>query len=175
MVRQTDGWDALPYAWDGDDAYLSLTGAIRPMTLSSGEPFNYLVPSKNQCASCHATNHTTGELMPIGIEHSETLLNKNQPSRRAWLARRCLAHQSANAVWEDKSQSLEHLAAVIWHQLRHCHSAQGPRTRRACLDYQDHRRAPWAGANRPSRPEGFNGHLYGIVPGHADDSILAFA
>ena len=32
MVRQTDGWDALPYVWDGDDAYLSLTGAIRPMT-----------------------------------------------------------------------------------------------------------------------------------------------
>ena len=32
MVRQTDGCDALPYAWDGDDAYLSLTGAILPMT-----------------------------------------------------------------------------------------------------------------------------------------------
>ena len=30
------------------------------------KPLNYLVPSKNQCASCHATNHTDGQLLPIG-------------------------------------------------------------------------------------------------------------
>ena len=65
MVKQASGWDALPYVWKGDDAYLSLTGTIRPMTFANGKLTNYLVPSKNQCASCHATNHTTGGCCPL--------------------------------------------------------------------------------------------------------------
>jgi len=114
MVRQATGWDALPYVWDGDDAYLSITGTIRRMTLASGESLNYLVPSKNQCASYHATNHTTGELMPIGIkarhlDRTSSLYDKNQLdlfAARGWLTNVSHEHMP-NAVWGSTEQSLE--------------------------------------------------------------------
>ena len=184
MVRQTGGWDALPYVWDGDDAYLSLTGAIRPMTLSSGEPLNYLVPSKNQCASCHATNHTTGELMPIGIkarhlDRTTALYNKNQLAHlaeRGWLDD--VARDSrANAVWEDTSQSLEHRArSYLDINCGHCHNAQGAAdTSGLLLDYEDHPSSAMGWCKPPiAAGRGSGGLLYGIVPGRADQSILSF-
>jgi uncharacterized repeat protein (TIGR03806 family) len=184
MVRQAGGWNALPYVWDSDDAYLSLTGTIRQMTLSSGEPLNYLVPSKNQCASCHATNHTTGELMPIGIkarhlDRTTALYNKNQLdhlAERGWLED--VAHDNrANAVWEDTSQSLEHRArSYLDINCGHCHSAQGAAdTSGMLLDYEDHPASALGWCKPPiAAGRGSGGHLYGIVPGHADDSILSF-
>ena len=184
MVRQTDGWDALPYVWDGDDAYLSLTGTIRPMTLSSGEALNYLVPSKNQCASCHATNHTTGELMPIGIkarhlDRTTALYNKNQLdhlAERGWLDGVSRISR-ANAVWEDASQSLDHRArSYLDINCGHCHNAQGAAdTSGLLLDYEDHPASAMGWCKPPiAAGRGSGGHLYGIVPGHADDSILSF-
>jgi uncharacterized repeat protein (TIGR03806 family) len=184
MVRQTGGWDALPYVWDGDDAYLSLTGTIRPMTLSSGEPLNYLVPSKNQCASCHATNHTTGELMPIGIkarhlDRTTALYNKNQLAHlaeRGWLDGVSRISR-ANAVWEDASQSLDHRArSYLDINCGHCHNAQGAAdTSGLLLDYEDHPASAMGWCKPPiAAGRGSGGHLYGIVPGHADDSILSF-
>jgi uncharacterized repeat protein (TIGR03806 family) len=184
MVRQTGGWDALPYVWDGDDAYLSLTGTIRQMTLSSGEPLNYLVPSKNQCASCHATNHTTGDLMPIGIkarhlDRTTALYNKNQLdllAERGWLED--VAHDSrANAVWEDTSQSLEHRArSYLDINCGHCHNAQGAAdTSGLLLDYEDHPASAMGWCKPPiAAGRGSGGLLYGIVPGRADESILSF-
>ena len=184
MVRQTDGWDALPYVWDGDDAYLSLTGAIRPMTLSSGEPLNYLVPSKNQCASCHATNHTTGELMPIGIkarhlDRTTALYNKNQLAHlvgRGWLDG-VSRDSRANAVWGDASQSLDHRArSYLDINCGHCHNAQGAAdTSGLLLDYEDHPASSMGWCKQPiAAGRGSGGNSYGIVPGHADDSILSF-
>ena len=163
MVLQTDGWDALPYVWDGDDAYLSLTGAIRPMTLSSGEPLNYLVPSKNQCASCHATNHTTGELMPIGIkarhlDRTTALYNKNQLAHlaeRGWLdgVSRTLVEQMRSGVMLANHSIIE--PAAIWTSIAATVTTRKvPRTRRACCwIMRITRQAPWAGANRPSQRE----------------------
>ena len=184
MVRQTDGWDALPYAWDGDDAYLSLTGAIRRMTLSSGEPLNYLVPSKNQCATCHATNHTTGELMPIGIKarhlnRTTALYNKNQLdhlTELGWLDGVSRISR-ANAVWGDASQSLDHRArSYLDINCGHCHNAQGAAdTSGLLLDYEDHPASAMGWCKPPiAAGRGSGGHSYGIVPGHADDSILSF-
>ena len=170
--------------WDGDDAYLSLTGTIRQMTLSSGEPLNYLVPSKNQCASCHATNHTTGELMPIGIkarhlDRTTALYNKNQLAHlaeRGWLDD--VARDSrANAVWEDTSQSLEHRArSYLDINCGHCHNAQGAAdTSGLLLDYEDHPSSAMGWCKPPiAAGRGSGGLLYGIVPGRADESILSF-
>ena len=45
MVKQANGWDALPYVWKGDDAYLSLTGTIR-LTLADGKLLTIWCPAK---------------------------------------------------------------------------------------------------------------------------------
>ena len=56
LVRRQQGWDALPYVWDGDDARLSITGAVETLQIDvAGDPrsFPYVVPSRNECAGCH--------------------------------------------------------------------------------------------------------------------------
>lgn len=64
LVRQADGWDALPYVWDGDDARLAVTGAIIPVAVreraleDTVSRFPYVVPGRSDCAGCHATDHT---------------------------------------------------------------------------------------------------------------------
>ena len=184
MVKQANGWDALPYVWKGDDAYLSLTGTIRPMTLANGKALNYLVPSKNQCASCHATNHTTGELLPIGmkarhLDRSTAVYSKNQLehwAERGWLTNVSYEH-TPNAIWGDTSQSLDHQArSYLDINCGHCHNAQGAAdTSGLLLDYEDHP-ANALGMCKPpiAAGRGSGGHLYSIVPGQAEDSILSF-
>ena len=67
LVRQPHGWDALPYVWEGEDAFLSLTGKVLPLTLDE-DNFAYVVPSRNECGSCHITNHTDKRVQPIGLK-----------------------------------------------------------------------------------------------------------
>ena len=120
---------------------------IRPMTLANGKALNYLVPSKNQCASCHATNHTTGELLPIGmkarhLDRSTAVYSKNQLehwAERGWLTNVSYEH-TPNAIWGDTSQSLDHQArSYLDINCGHCHNAQGAAdTSGLLLDYEDH-------------------------------------
>ena len=184
MVKQASGWDALPYVWDGDDAYLSLTGTIRPMTLVNGKALNYLVPSKNQCASCHATNHTSGELLPIGIkarhlDRSTAVYNKNQLdhwAERGWLTNVSHEH-TPNAIWGETGQTLDHQArSYLDINCGHCHNAQGAAdTSGLLLDYEDHPASALGLCKPPiAAGRGSGGHSYSIVPGQAEHSILSF-
>ncbi|MCZ6855467.1 MAG: hypothetical protein O7G86_16270, partial [Gammaproteobacteria bacterium] len=80
LVRQADHWDALAYVWQGDDAYLKITGAIRQFDIELDQQvakLNYIVPTRNECAACHATNHSTGEIQPIGLKARH--LNRTYP------------------------------------------------------------------------------------------------
>ena len=70
LVKQASGWEALPYVWRGDDARLSLTGDLQNFALESAAgtvSLNYIVPTRNDCATCHATGRS-GELQTIGIK-----------------------------------------------------------------------------------------------------------
>ncbi len=75
LVHRETGWIALPYVWNDDEteAEFKMVGEPKRLALNDpgadladAEPFTYLVPDTNQCAGCHATNHTTGEIKPIG-------------------------------------------------------------------------------------------------------------
>ena len=73
LVKRATGWYALPYLWNAaqTEAHLEVTGAILPITLqdeidTSPLSFNYVVPDQNQCAGCHATEHTTRAIHLIG-------------------------------------------------------------------------------------------------------------
>ena len=66
LVRRADGWDAMPYVWDDGETEASLarTGDVQTLAAvdddGSATSLTYVVPDVNQCASCHATNHTSG-------------------------------------------------------------------------------------------------------------------
>lgn len=74
LTRTDQGWDARPYVWDESesDAVYAPGGKTVDVTLidESGETlaFTYLVPQKNQCASCHELYDDQGDryVTPIG-------------------------------------------------------------------------------------------------------------
>lgn len=185
LIKQHNGWDALPYVWRGDDAYLAITGELIYLQSTSGKHLPYLVPSKNQCASCHAANHTTGEIRPLGLKARH--LNRPHPiepdnqlallAAKGWLqGLPSVASLPKNAVFQDSTESIDHRArSYLDINCGHCHNPQGPAdTSGLLLDYQDHDvRAmgeckPPIGAGR-----GSGGLNYAIVPGQAELSILS--
>jgi len=186
LVHQPHGWDALPYVWRGDDAYLSITGDLFTLNTADGEAFNYIVPSRNECASCHASNHTSGEVQPIGIKARH--LNREDPvhgrnqitdlSTAGWLqAVPDPATIPANARWGDATAELDHMArSYLDINCGHCHNEAGAAdTSGLLLDYEDH--APGAlGVCKPpiAAGRGSGGFNYSIVPGDAASSIMPF-
>jgi uncharacterized repeat protein (TIGR03806 family) len=186
LVKQASGWDALPYIWQGKDAELSITGDLISVATQDAEALNYLVPSRNQCASCHATNHTSGEIQPIGIKARH--LNRPDPvtdinQLTSWQARGQLKNMpnldsiSANARWADTTASLDHRArSYLDINCGHCHNEQGAAdTSGLLLDYKAHGSGALGVCKPPiAAGRGSGGHLYSIVPGSADTSIMAY-
>ena len=185
LVKQAEGWDALPYVWRGDDAWLAISGELLTLSGSYGE-LNYLVPSKNQCASCHATNHTTGTIEPIGLKIRH--INRNQPAtsvnqltllkQRDWLNQSIdpdTAPRAADAY--NESQDLNHRArSYLDVNCGHCHNPQGAADTSALfLDYDEHTLADLGVCKPPiAAGRGSGGLNYSIVPGDAKQSILPF-
>jgi uncharacterized repeat protein (TIGR03806 family) len=189
LIRQPDGWDALPYIWEGDDAYLRITGAVVSMQLAVAgavENLPYVVPSRSECAGCHATDHTDGGLELIGLKARQ--LNRSYPGSSdnqlvAWAARSDLAALPepaalpASAVWNDPQATLTARArAYLDSNCGHCHSAAGAAdTSGLRLDAHtsSYRRLgfckPPVAAGR-----GTGGRLFSIVPGEPDQSILVY-
>ena len=189
LVKQAHGWDALPYVWQGRDAVLSITGDLQTFDLlheGATSALNYIVPTRNECASCHATNHTTGALQPIGIKtrHLNRGYHGNATNQllvwqqRGWL--KGLPQPSTwpqNADWQDTAETLPHLArSYLDANCGHCHNPAGAAdTSGLLLDYQDHSRRQMGECKPPiAAGRGTGGRLYSIVPGAPDASILVF-
>ncbi|MEM7097286.1 MAG: SO2930 family diheme c-type cytochrome [Pseudomonadota bacterium] len=193
LIKQAHGWDALPYIWREDDAYLKITGDLLNIPIlatdeshkSMREELHYLVPSKNQCASCHATNHTSAAIKPIGIKTRH--LNKMHPVTGtnqlvAWVERGELTglpplkQLSANAALFNHAD-LNHAArSYLDINCGHCHNPQGAAdTSGLLLDYAEHDKRDLGTCKPPiAAGRGSGGHLYSIVPGKSSESIMAF-
>ncbi len=185
MVNHEDGWHAVSYQWRGDEAYLAITGAIVPLSLQD-EEFSYLIPSRNQCAGCHATNHTTGKLLPIGLHQAQ--LQRVSPEntglaqlktweQRGWLAATAKANQQAMPSWEQTDATTQDLArAYLDSNCGHCHNPNGPADTSALDLSHANQNLESLGVCKPpiAAGRGSGGHLYGIVPGAPDASILVY-
>lgn len=190
MVNHEDGWHAVSYQWRGDEAYLAITGAIVPLRLEAGTDldgtttdFSYLIPSRNQCAGCHATNHTTGQILPIGLHQAQ--LQRPAPEdpqlgqldawvQRGWLAK-AAATTTAMPSWEQPQANTAALArAYLDSNCGHCHNPQGPADTSALDLSHTNGNLDSLGVCKPpiAAGRGSGGHLYGIVPGEPDASIL---
>ena len=193
LVRRQTGWAALPYVWNEaqTEATLARAGDTVPLTMhkpdgSAKTDFAYQVPDENQCAGCHSTNNTTRELHPIGPKARH--LNRDDPwhpgenqlahmvslGRLEGLPGAGVAH---NARLDDASASVESRArAYLDVNCGHCHSQVGPAdTSGLWLDAgtDDTRRL---GLCKPpvAAGQGTGDHLFDIVPGKPDDSILVY-
>lgn len=192
LVRRAGGWQALPYVWNADqtEATLQRTGAEVPLDFIDGGKatrFTYAVPNVNQCAGCHATDRTK-QLMPIGLKTRH--LNRDFPgeggniNQLARLTRigyltgaPAAATAPRDARFDDMTASIDAKArAYLDINCAHCHSATGPaRVSGLWLDgpTADPRKL---GACKPpiAAGRGTGNREYGIVPGHPEQSILAY-
>jgi len=174
LVRQSSGWDALPYIWNGDDALLAITGKVVQANLD-GEDFAYLVPSRNECSSCHITNHTAKQLQPIGLKARH--LNRAAPSGGVnqlvamsdlgWLPGLPeTARLNRNAAMHDSTASVDARArAYLDINCGHCHSAHGAADTSGLLLDSSIIDARQIGRCKPSiaAGHGSGGRTFGIV------------
>ncbi len=190
LVRQQDGWDALPYVWQGDDAYLRIAGDLEMLdiVLPGGEVTNfpYVVPTRNECASCHATNHTSGELVPIGLKARH--LNRGYrggPGNQLteWRSAGRLdglpapADVPANAAAGDTGAPLADRArAYLDANCGHCHNEDGAADTSGLILDSAAVSMRELGVCKPpiAAGGGSGGHAYSIVPGAPDESILIY-
>lgn len=189
LVRQPHGWDALPYVWDGDDAFLRVTGDLQPIRLNlDGNLIDlpYVVPTRNECAGCHATNHDTRAIHPIGLQarHLNGPYSGGSGNQlEAWQASSRLAGLPELATvpraadWQDAAEPIEARArAYLDINCGHCHNADGAAaTSGLLLDAATSDVRQLGICKRPiAAGRGSGGHQYSIVPGQPDASILVY-
>jgi len=188
LVRSAAGWQALPYIWNEaqTDAVLSLTGAIK----SIGDNI-YVVPSKDECASCHALGRDK-VLHPIGPKARHLHSSDSQPPSslqalvdRGWLEMPiAMETVETNARWLSGSNPEKLSTKELAHQARsyldancgHCHNPAGSAdTSHLYLDYANHSARALGECKPPiAAGRGTGGHLYSIVPGDPERSIISY-
>lgn len=189
LVRQPSGWEALPYVWRGDDAHLSIGGAIERLDLAvdgGTAPLDYVVPTRNECASCHATD-ASGQLRPLGIRTRQLDRGYHGADGNqldAWRDRGLLtglppeaSGRPRNADWARGDASTEHLArSYLDANCGHCHNPESViDTTGLWLDYQPHPPRRMGTCKPPiAAGRGTGGRPYSIVPGRPEASILTF-
>ncbi len=170
LLHRAEGWLALPYLWDEEqtDAKLAMAGARVQAITPAGETISYRVPNKNQCKECHGLN---GEVVPIGPKA------RNLPAD--WLEATLgvvLAGADRFPLWEKPGSASVDAAARAYLDVNcaHCHRP-GATASNSGLDLRWEQDDPHAIGimKRPvAAGRGAGKHLYDIVPGKPDDSIL---
>ncbi len=195
LVKQSSGWDALPYVWNDDEteAFLRVAGASRSLSMvDAAQPdapatqFAYFVPNENQCSGCHTTEHPDGGMHPLGAIASQLTASAHDAAgefrpqvdtlvARGWLD--TAPTGPALASFEDLSLGLETRAlAYLNMQCGHCHNPKGAADTSGLVLTGKHVTRVSTGVCKPPVAAGGGaGDLqYGIVPGDPDASILHY-
>ncbi|MEN8860266.1 SO2930 family diheme c-type cytochrome [Qipengyuania flava] len=177
LLHRTDGWLALPYLWNEEqtDARLAIAGARVDVTTPQGEAISYRVPNKNQCKDCHGLD---GVVVPIGP--------KARNLSHEWLGAMVAAGrldtvpQDAGTLplWEAREGVYLTSAARAYLDVNcaHCHRP-GATASNSGLDLRWEQGDPYKlgiGKRPVAAGRGAGGHLFDIVPGSPDSSILAY-
>ena len=177
LLHRADGWLALPYVWNDEqtEARLAIAGARVDVTTPGGEAISYRVPNKNQCKECHGLG---GAVTPIGP--------KARNLSREWLGKMVAsAHLDAVPdgsdqlpIWELR-QSADLADAARGYldvNCAHCHQPDATASNSG-LDLRWEQKSPDAigiGKRPVAAGRGAGGHMFDIVPGSPNTSILTY-
>ena len=169
-MHSPGGWVAVPYLWNQaqTEAHLAITGALESLEIStpegSIEQANYLVPSRNQCASCHERRNSGG-IHPIGPKAWN--LNVERWLRLGYL--------------ETKLPMSHHRLATSARRYldvncAHCHSEEGAGDTSGLFLEISETEPLRLGVCKPpiAAGQGTGGHTHSIEPGTPEESILVF-
>lgn len=184
LVRYESGWRALPYVWNEaqTEAWLEIAGDVRNLALASAndkKDFVYVVPDVNQCANCHAPDHTNADIRPIGLKARH--LNRDRQIEH-WQQSGVLTEASdelpSTARWSNiGDESIDARArAYLDINCAHCHNAAGAAdTSGLHLNYDAPMDRNFGLCKSPTAVgQGSGDRLYDIYPGRPDESILVF-
>ena len=170
LVHSPRGWVAVPYLWNQaqTEAHLAITGALESLEIltpeGSIEQANYLVPSRNQCASCHERRNSGG-IHPIGPKAWN--LNVERWLRLGYL--------------ETKLPMSHHRLATSARRYldvncAHCHSEEGAGDTSGLFLEISETEPLRLGVCKPpiAAGQGTGGHTHSIEPGTPEESILVF-
>jgi uncharacterized repeat protein (TIGR03806 family) len=192
LVKKPEGWIGLPYIWNDDatEAMLEGIGGTRELkwTHTDGKErtLAYIIPSKNQCMSCHENQRV---MLPIGPKARH--LNKEFPyadgkaNQLVHWGKAGILHGAPRsekaprlAVWNDaKSGTLDQRArAYLEINCAHCHNPYGPaRTSGLDLLASQSDATKWGYRKPPiAAGKGTGGRAFDIVPGKPEASILMY-
>jgi uncharacterized repeat protein (TIGR03806 family) len=192
LINTASGWVARPYVWNAEqtEATLAVAGDTFSLELLSDgarQPFAYLVPDTNQCAGCHALEHHSQEIEPIGIRARHL----NRPFPYGAQSENQLAHWQKtglltgapeparaprNARWDDPDDGDIETRARAYLDVNcgHCHRPRGAAsTSGLLLHAQETDRVRLGECKIPiATGRGSGDALFDIVPGAPDQSIL---
>jgi uncharacterized repeat protein (TIGR03806 family) len=196
LVRHKNGWQTLPYVWNQEqtNASLEIAGDVQQLNLiapnsKTTQQVNYIVPDTNQCAGCHADNHTAAKVVPIGARPRHLNKNYNYPD---------VGKRNQLQQWADLGMlkglldikgvnrlipAFEHGASVSTRarsyldiNCGHCHNPNGPADTSGLFLQHNNQDTLHLGYCKPPVAAGRGaGNLkYAINPGDADTSILVY-
>lgn len=209
MVRHPDGWHPLPYIWDAAqrDATFSPAGEVRNISFTdaagTAQTAHYLIPQRNQCESCHATQDGEGaplEMVLIGVkarhlnrayDYGGSVGSVNQIERLTAAGMLSGAPPTAEIppAYDFRPIEANGSAALAGAELEtaarsyldincaHCHNPKGVQgqTSQLFLNHDNTDELRLGKCKRPgSAGSGNGGFVYDIVPGDPDHSILYF-
>jgi uncharacterized repeat protein (TIGR03806 family) len=192
LINTSSGWVAIPYVWNAEqtEATLALAGDVLSLELVSddgSQPFAYLVPDTNQCAGCHALEHHSQKIEPIGIRARHLNKNYSYPGGSEnqlahWQQAGLLAgspepaQAPRNARWDDPNDADVEARARAYLDVNcgHCHRPRGAAsTSGLLLHAQETDRVRLGACKIPiATGRGSGDALFDIVPGAPDQSIL---
>lgn len=190
LIKDLSEWKAISYVWNEEqtEAKISKVGDITPVKLnhSTGvREFDYIVPNKNQCKSCH--NHNE-KIDPLGFKYAnlnaEIKSETGTINQIAFLEDRGIIelNQYKDSIttmiaYEDESQDIQKRAlAYLDMNCGHCHRPEGPgNTSGLFLQYDETRSNHLGFCKGPvAAGKGSGGRKFDIQPGAADSSILYY-
>lgn len=195
LFKTPTGWLALPYIWDleKEEALLSNFGKRIDMEyVQEGEaiPFNYFVPNKNQCQSCHIVYKGFDRFfLPLGPSEPRNMKRKIEIDGKlidqiAYFKSKGLLEENLNLakfeafpIWKSAHSNLKKSAKAYLHvNCAHCHNRNGPAGNTGLyLNFEQKNRRKSGICKSPVAPgSGSGGHPFAINPGKPDKSILVF-
>lgn len=192
LMHKESGWTGETYIWNEEqtEAVLQKTGASKEVEWVDekgiAQQVNYLIPSKNDCATCHSQNWT---LEPIGpkvrnINRDFHYGDGDQNQLVRWQQEGILANIPGQGqipkapVWDDSSTGTLNERARIYLDVNcgNCHSPKGFASYTSFfLNLEEDRDLNLGIYKRPVASGPGSGNLtYDIVPGEPDSSILMY-
>lgn len=189
LIKEVNSWKAISYKWTNDQslAEKSKLGDVIPMELQHknvSHNFEYVIPNKNQCKSCHNANE---KIEPIGFKYAnidrKIMLNGNEISQIDFLMKKGIIDLGSTTppetmvAYKNESSDIQDRAlAYLDINCGHCHRPNGPGNTSGLFLQYNETRSNHLGICKPpvAAGKGAGGRSFDIQPGNADASIIYY-